>query len=173
MPSGRRSLNLDLWLPRTSHLGVHNCQHQDIGDDFLLYVSLLVGINLQMPLHSWKSKELQLKILHLVRASISTNHTSNTNPFWPNFLLYHVLKTVSNIAWLVLSTLYSSGYMLQLGTVRPSSRSWASPLHMVPNMTAGDWRPPGDYRALNTPDRYPITTHPQIFCIIAWRHYLL
>nr|VZI04089.1 unnamed protein product [Spirometra erinaceieuropaei] len=43
--------------------------------------------------------------------------------------------------------------------ISSSSSPWASPLHVVPKATSGDWRSSCDYRALNSatiPDRYPV-----------------
>ncbi|GFW54250.1 retrovirus-related Pol polyprotein from transposon 297 [Trichonephila clavipes] len=49
--------------------------------------------------------------------------------------------------------------MMHLGHLRFSKSNYASPLHLVPKKGTLDWRPVGDYRALNSQtlkDKYTI-----------------
>ena len=49
--------------------------------------------------------------------------------------------------------------MMRLGHMRPSKSNYASPLHMVPKKGTSQWRPVGDFRALNSQtvkEKYPV-----------------
>ncbi|GFW90621.1 hypothetical protein TNCV_566591 [Trichonephila clavipes] len=61
-------------------------------------------------------------------------------------------------------------HMLDLGHMRPSSSNYSSLLHMVPKKESNDWRPVGDFRALNAQtkkDKYPI---PSILDFTSYLH---
>lgn len=48
---------------------------------------------------------------------------------------------------------------MEMSIVRPSSSQWASPLHIVPKPSNGEWCPCGDYRWLNQvsiPNQYAV-----------------
>lgn len=49
-------------------------------------------------------------------------------------------------------------HILELGIVRPSSSPYASPLHLMPKASPGDWMPCGEYCMLNAavPDHFPL-----------------
>lgn len=60
--------------------------------------------------------------------------------------------------------------MIELGHMRPSKSNYASPLHMVPKKDSTEWRPVGDYRALNAQTIKDNYTVPNILDFTAELH---
>ncbi|VUZ47944.1 unnamed protein product [Hymenolepis diminuta] len=153
---GQKSVTLDLGLSRIFRwiFIVADISEPTIGSDFRCHFGLLLDLRIKNPL-----SPLSLKISLTsptrfsdkpVNHSVTHSITTHGNPVKAR--VRHLSPTLCKIAK------DEFEHMLDLGIFRRSFSNWSFVLYLV-SKKYGDWRPCGDYCALNSirvPENYPL-----------------
>lgn len=183
---GTRSLTMDLRLRRTFRwiFVLADVQKPILGADFLHHCGLLVDLQRKRLVDAVTQLNIQGIITHDPSPSPSIPSNKPSNEFAAllsevqhdvtRHIVTHGPPVFARTRRLAPERLKVARqefqHMLELGIIQPSSSSWSSPLHLVPQKTPGDWRPCGDYSHSRS---LPHSPYPRFCFLPPWRNHIL